>query len=310
MNLTVCPTENFGASELVKFDDESNWVEGRHASIGSSDGAVILGYGYAGQSKYSLWAEKVHGVRPEFSAAQIKLFKKGHLAEPYLRGLCELELGWQVETDPKPSFRKSTLYPWLTCSLDAFMVAAGEYVAIEYKNINSFSIRSEWDVRSGKAPLKYTIQLQHQLAVTGWKRGYVIALSGMDMFPIEVQRHDGLIDGVIAEYQDFWKLVQEKKEPEIDGSEATQNAINQVVLPRPKECQHLDDEDSALIDMLREFEQSIDDDQKKLAQMENQLARVANGAEYLCTSDGVMYSYKSVRGGKKKHLKLFKGKRS
>lgn len=284
--------DGFVESELIQFPAVDRWAEGRHQSIGSSDVATILGYGYAGTSVYSLWAEKCHGVTPEFTKETLEYFEIGKINEPYLAKRCEHAFGWKVQHDPPHSFRRNRDRTYLTASLDAWMIEDGQYVAIEFKGINAFSIRSEWDIQSGKAPLKYTIQLQHQLAVTGWKKGYLVALSGLDIYKVEVARHDKLIEQMLLECEDFWRLVQEKKEPEIDESEATYGAINRVYTKRPMEAAHLDDEDSAMVDGLLELEKSIKADQKQLEKYRNQLAAAAKGAEYLVTSDGQMFVWK------------------
>lgn len=196
--------------ELIQHDDRGKWLSGRAGSIGSSDAAVILGYGYAGSSRYALWAEKCHGMSPEVKAATLKMFEKGRIAEPYIAGLCRLERGWDVQFDPDNSYRRSLTIPYVTASLDAWMVEDNEPVVLEFKSLSSWTGR-EWDARQGKAPLKYTIQVQHQLAVTGWSRGYLVGLHGFDINVVEVKRHDDLIDAMLSEYEEFWSFVDEKK---------------------------------------------------------------------------------------------------
>lgn len=294
-------------SELVEHTDRTHWLNGRACSIGSSDAPVILGYGYAGSSKYALWAEKCHGLKEEIAEATLKMFEKGHAAESYIAKLCEIERGWKVNFDPRFSYRRSRLVPYMTCSLDAWMLENGKYVALEFKNISSWVAQSEFDVKAGKAPLKYTIQLQHQLAVTGWEKGYLVALNGFDIYPIEVKRHDDLIAVMQDEYEVFWSHVRNKTEPEIDSSDATYRAVSRVHAPRPMSVKHLCDEASAMIDLIKE----CDSDATRAAELRdktrNELVSVAGDAEYLVTSDGQWYSFKVGRGGKRT-LKPHKGK--
>ena len=268
----VAEDKNFAECELVEFDSPKDWAEGRHGSIGSSDGPVVLNKGYAGSSRFSLWGEKSHGITPEFSASQLKLFEKGNIAEPYIAGMCRLEFGWDVQFDPRPSYRRNLIRPFVTASLDAWMIEDGEYVALEFKAINAFSIRSEWDVRSGKAPLKYTIQLQHQMAVTGWKRGYLVAVSGLDIYKIPVERHDRLIEAMLLEYDDFWRLVVEKIPPEIDDSDATRDTIEKVYPFRPMGHFQLDEKQSQLVTEIDGLEKSLKSDERRLSRLRNQLA--------------------------------------
>lgn len=299
-------------SEIIRFDSVTGWADGRHGSIGSSESAILLGYGYAGSSKYSLWTEKRHKIRPEFTTSTLKMFEKGKLAEPYLSGLCRIDHGWELyhdSTPESPAFRRSLQYPFMTASLDAWMIKDGEHIAVEFKNVNEFAGRWDWSEFKGKAPLKYTIQMQHQLAVTGWKRGYVVALCGFDPIFVPVQRHDGLIEGIVHECQDFWDMVQSGREPEIDDSEATLEAITSVFKGGiPRDTIHLNAEQSQLLSEYLRLEAELVQNESDFERVRNQLARLAEGRDWLCSNNGVLYSFKPVRGGKKRHLKAKGGR--
>lgn len=297
-------------SEIIRFDSVTGWAGGRHGSIGSSEAAILLGYGYAGSSKYSLWAEKRHKIKPEYTQSTLTMFEKGKLAEPYLSGLCRLDHGWELQHDStpeQPAFRRSIEYPFMTASLDAWMIENGQHVAVEFKNINEFAGRFDWSEFKGKAPLKYTIQMQHQLAVTGWKYGYVVALCGFQVIPVKVQRHDGLIESLIYECQDFWDMVQTGREPEIDDSEATQGTLNRMFSPKPRDAKHLNAEDSKLLSEYLRLETELAQNESDFETVRNQLTRLAEGSEWLVSANGVMYSYKTIRGGKTKKLRAKAG---
>jgi len=297
-------------SEIIKFGTPEGWAHGRHGSIGSSEAAILLGYGYAGSSKYALWAEKRHKIRPEFTASTLKMFEKGKLAEPYLSGLCRIDHGWELQHDSspeQPAFRRSLQYPFMTASLDAWMIENGEHVAIEFKNINEFAGRFDWSEFKGKAPLKYTIQMQHQLAVTGWKHGYVVALCGFQVIPVKVQRHEGLIESIVYECQDFWEMVQTGREPEIDDSEVTHATLNKLYRSQPRDAKHLDAEQSQLLSEYLRLEAEVVQNESDFERVRNQLTRLAEGSEWLVSSNGVMYSFKSIRGGKTKKLRAKAG---
>jgi putative phage-type endonuclease len=298
-----------GASdhELVQFQSDAEWLEGRRASIGSSDAATVLGFGYSGSSLYALWAEKTLGYEKEHSQSLLKTFARGKLAEPYIAGLLRLDHGIDVQFDPPHSFRRSKTLPFLTASLDAWAMIDGEPVVLEFKNVSAWVGSTEFDVRAGKAPLKYTIQLQHQMAVTGWQRGLLVALCGFDTYMVPVARHQGVIDGLIAECENFWQMVQSKTPPEIDHSEATHDALKSIYPQREMVCR-LTDEVSGMIDLIVELEDSIAADQKTVERYRNELLARTGGAEKLLTSDAQWWSFKSIRGGKRR-LKRLKGKK-
>jgi putative phage-type endonuclease len=290
-------------STLVNFKNPDEWLAGRRGSIGSSECAILLGLGYAGSSKYSLWAEKVHGYEKPIADDMLRYFKKGKLAEPYLAGLVRLDHGWDVQHDPDYCFRRSISHPFMTASLDAWMIEHGEHVAIEFKDVSAWVGYKEWDPKSGKAPLKYTIQLQHQLAVTGWNKGYLVALCGLDTTIIPVKRHEALVEQLQLECSDFWELVEKKIEPEIDDSEATHSALKEVYKREGRSACTLSDEASGMIDLILELEASIDRDTEMLERHRNELLRMVEGAEELVTTDGQWYTFKAKRGGKRRLTK-------
>lgn len=286
------------SSEIVKHDDREHWLRGRATSIGSSDAAVILGHGYAGSSRYALWSEKCKGLTPEYAESTMAMFAKGQLAEPYIAGLCKIEHDWDVEFDPPFSYRRNVDLPYLTASLDARMVEDNQEVVLEFKSLSGWMGR-DWDAKSGKAPLKYTIQVQHQLAVTGWRKGYLIGLHGFDLHVVEVKRHDALIEAMLEEYAEFWQHVVDGTEPEIDGSEATHTALKRVYVPAPMHAEHLGDSASELVKEAIELERKLLADGKEFDRIRNELVRVIGSAEYVVTTDGQWYSFKSSRGGKR-----------
>lgn len=298
-------------SEIIRFDSVAGWAGGRHGSIGSSESAILLGYGYAGSSRYSLWAEKRHKIRPEFTEATKIMFAKGKLAEPYLAGLCKMDHGWDLQhdsTDESPAFRRSLQFPFMTASLDAWMIENGQHIAVEFKNVNEWAGKTGWSTDKGRVPLKYTIQMQHQLAVTGWKKGYVVALCGFQVIPVEVQRHEGLIEAITYECNDFWDMVQSGREPEIDDSEATLEAITKVFKGgMPRETVHLNAEQSQLLTEYLRLEAELVQNESDFERVRNQLTRLAEGRDWLCSNNGVLYSFKGVRGGKKRRLKAKAG---
>ena len=143
------------------------------------------------------------------------------------------------------------------------MIEDGEHVVLELKDVSAFPFRKDWDPKAGSAPLKFTIQLQHQMLVTGWKKGYLVALCGMEVYPIEVLRHDRLIESMKIEYEEFWSYVRDNREPPVseDDSEETYQTIAQVHPPGDFEFTQLDDESSAAADLYKELQQSLKEDQ-------------------------------------------------
>ncbi len=86
-------------------------------------------------------------------------------------------------------------------------------------------LAKEWD--GEEVPASYLLQVQHYLAVTGMEKGYIAVLIGGQKFVWkEVQRDEELIEMIIEEEKSFWKMVQDKTPPMLDGSSAAEKWIN------------------------------------------------------------------------------------
>lgn len=76
-------------------------------------------------------------------------------------------------------------------------------------------------------PPEYQLQVQHYMAVTGYRKAYVAVLIGGNTFVYyEVKRDEGIIQPMIKIEQDFWNRVQNRIPPEIDGSDASVEFLN------------------------------------------------------------------------------------
>ncbi|MCR9294648.1 MAG: YqaJ viral recombinase family protein [bacterium] len=284
-------------SVLVSFKDRSQWLDGRAVSIGSSDARSILGIGYTNESYYAKWAEKAKGIRRPIDKATQKMFDKGKAAEPYIAALCKIEHGWDIQFDPTHSYRRSRHIEYCTASLDGWFIdRQGRHNVVEYKNVNSFEMRN-WS-SEGKAPLKYTIQVQHQLLVTGWEHGWLVALNGYDVTAVPVPRHDDLIAAMKSEYAEFWDLVVNQIEPDPDHKEASRLAAQQIHPPKKAAAKHLDESETQMLLELRRLDEETEKLEKERERLRNQLVKVSRGATLLVTNSGKWYSFKGIRGGK------------
>lgn len=77
----------------------------------------------------------------------------------------------------------------------------------------------EWD---NAIPDEYMLQLQHYMAVTGYKGAYIAVLIGGNTFRWKfVERDEELIAMLIKLETDFWDHVQSRIPPLLDGSDAS-----------------------------------------------------------------------------------------
>jgi putative phage-type endonuclease len=192
----------------------AEWLDARRTGIGSSDIPVIAGESPY-RSAYSLWAEKTGLTPPETpDDDQAALFELGHLMEPVLLTLYERRTG----RHPKraPLMKTHPDLPWAHASLDA---TAPVKRIVEAKYTNA----TRWG--SDGIPDDVLLQVQWQLFVVGWEVADVVALASRIPRVVEVPRDESLIDLVVGLASDFWRLVETRTPPPVDGSDATRRAI-------------------------------------------------------------------------------------
>ena len=87
----------------------------------------------------------------------------------------------------------------------------------EAKTASAFKA-NEWE---DAIPDEYMLQVQHYMAVTGYKAAYIAVLIGGNMFRWRlIERDEELIAMLIQLEEKFWEYVKNGTPPPIDGSEA------------------------------------------------------------------------------------------
>lgn len=198
---------------------EAEWLESRRSLVGASDTAGIFGVGYADQSAVTVWDSKVNGPRA-FDQAKVKRLNIGKLMEPALRAIFAQESGQTCVSPGQFTIFRHKELPWLGATLDA-LTGHDEYgpCPVELKNVSNFA-REEWE--GDEPPLKYAVQVQHQLAVTGASHGFLLGLiGGNDPIIKTIERNERFIGAMLKRLEEFWGYVQRRELPPVDSSYAT-----------------------------------------------------------------------------------------
>ena len=116
-------------------------------------------------------------------------------------------------------------YPFMLADFDRLIV--GEEAGLECKTVNAYSA-DRWS--DGKIPLHYQMQVQHYLAVSGYKVWYVAALSmGKEFVVRKIERDEELIQNLIIIEKQFWEEhVLAGIAPDPDGSKAYSDMLLQL----------------------------------------------------------------------------------
>lgn len=198
-------------------ETREEWLAARKSGVGASEAAAVLGVDPY-KSRYSLWAEKTGKVEPGDVGEPAYW---GNVLEPVILAECEKRMGWQFSVKTKPFDMRWTWGPSgkLFATLDAVAVRDGHGFGVVDAKAPGARQAPAW---AAGAPLVYQVQIQAQLAVTGFKWGALaVLLGGQEFSVVTLDRDDAFIAVLEREVASFWGLVEADDPPPIDASVST-----------------------------------------------------------------------------------------
>jgi putative phage-type endonuclease len=180
-------------------------VKDRLSGLGGSDAAVCAGVSpYKGPLQ--LFYEKTGQLEPD--AAENEAMEWGTRIEPIVAEAYSQKTGRKVRNQPRKAHPK---HPWMLGNIDRQIVGDKRGPGIlEVKTTNTFSIKA-WEEGPTDAAM---LQLQHYLAIYGYKWGSIAVLIGGQTFKhFDVERDDELIEYLVEIELKFWGMVQRKEAP-------------------------------------------------------------------------------------------------
>lgn len=252
-------------------EDHEKWLEARALGIGGSDAAVIMGMNPY-KSPYQLWLEKTgQAEAPDLS----------HVQAVYWGSKNEANIAdWFQETTGKKVRKLGTLQsrsqPFMLANVDRAVM--GEEAGLEIKTAG-VSQAKKW--KGDEIPDAYYCQCLHYLAVTGADRWYIaVLIGGNEALYKTVERNEDDIKALIEAEAGFWKLVETKTPPPVDGSDSCAAALSAqykggdpnfsvVLQPSAEHVIESLENDKAIMDALR----------KQITEKENRLKALLGNAE-------------------------------
>lgn len=218
--------------------------EFRRSYIGGGDAAAIAGVSPWG-SPYSLWQMK-RGEEPEREPSE--RMKWGLILEaPIAQEWAQREGAVALR---KATFRRHPSVNYVGGHPDYYARHPQDGpVVLEVK---TSSAASDWNGPDGdQVPVHYYLQVQHYLMVTGYDVAYLaVLLHGSELRSYRIPADPAVQAGLLQAYEDFWALVQSGTPPEIDGHEATAEAIRRQY-PRSDDEEVVGDaQDGHLVDVI------------------------------------------------------------
>ena len=198
-------------TEIIVPKDQADWLAMRKADVTSTESAALFGMSpYL--THYELWHAKKSGIAREFKTNE-RMQWGNRLEAAIAHGIAE-EQGWTIsplkEYMRNPDARMGSSFDFVITSL-------GEPVHLEIKNVDYLAFRDGWiehDDGSIEAPEHIEMQVQHQMAVSGFKRAFIGAfIAGNRGVVIERERDEAVIAAIQAKVADFWRTVDASEEP-------------------------------------------------------------------------------------------------
>jgi putative phage-type endonuclease len=199
-------------TEILIPTNEAHWLEMRKLDVTSTESAALFGMSpYT--THFELWHAKKSGLAREFKTND--RMKWGNRLEAAIaHGIAE-EQGWEIkplkEYMRDPEARIGSSFDFVITNLE------GGPVHLEIKNVDYLAFRDGWiehDDGGIEAPEHIEMQVQHQMAVSGFKRSFIGAfIAGNRGVVIERERDEAVIAAIKAKVAEFWRTVDAGEEP-------------------------------------------------------------------------------------------------
>lgn len=206
----------------VEFPTELAWLDARRQHVTASDFAALLGVDPY-RSIFSVWADKVQPPAHEDNQAM----RAGRKLEPVVAEMFAEDTGANVVDMGRWTLCVSTGAQHEAATLDRLLRMKGR------QGTGVLEIKAPGYLQAEKwaegPPLPVLIQVQAQLAVTGYQWAEVACLiGGQDFRHFEVERNEELIEVMHDAVASFWPFVEKGEMPEVDPSNATFEAVKRL----------------------------------------------------------------------------------
>lgn len=210
--------------------DSPEWHAIRARHVGSSEIAALFDLADAEVPNYmmrrfALWHVKAGNAPPPPVDAVRTGW--GLRLEAVIAEAAAAECGWMVT---KGGYVADPTTPGLGCSLDYVIASDPDEDgpgALETKAVDWLIHKRSWT--DDEPPFHVLLQLQHQLAATGYTWGAVAALvGGNDLRIYRYKARPKLIGEIRRRVTEFWASVAENRPPPVDGSDSATAVLSSL----------------------------------------------------------------------------------
>ena len=177
--------------------DRDIWLKERLNGVGSSDAPCVLGISRF-KSPMSIYAVKIGADESQIDPM---LSKWGHRCEAFVLEDFVEETTRKAELNGE--LLRSLERPWQTATLDATQWSH-VHIGPGVLEIKSTTVAENW---ADGVPLEHLVQVQHQLAVTGWRWASIAVIVfayGYHFYWQDIERDEKLISLINETEEEFW----------------------------------------------------------------------------------------------------------
>lgn len=267
-------------------NSEEEWLKARQDSIGGSDAAKIVGVHEFG-SPHDVWLKKTARVDPT-AQKESDAIEWGNRLEAVMRNAFQDKNDGLIVSDPQVMYVDPER-EFAHATPDSLIIASGEYngeqdfsqgeVGLHEIKTASENMRVYW--KEDEYPVWVYVQVQHYLDVLGLDWGYLsVLIGGSDYKQFFFERDEETIEWIRDEVSHFWDLVMNDEEPELDGSQASADFLDQKHDVSTDEVKEIDDEEARqLLSRYDELKEMKDDADEQIDEIKNKLKDKIGEAE-------------------------------
>lgn len=231
------------------------WLKWRRKGIGGSDVGAICGVN-PWRSAVAVYLEKIGELKAEDQEDNEAMYF-GRILEDVIAKEFSRRTGYKVQR--RNAILQHPKVEWALANIDRLILAGEDDDGngiLEIKTASEYA-RGDWE--EGKIPDQYLLQLQWYLFVTGLKWGYFATLVGGNKFyHYRVDRDDEIIEYLVKICGDFWKMVQDRTPPPMDGSDSSSEVLN-ILYPQSKPDSIIELPPTAQ-ELVKKYEQAVADE--------------------------------------------------
>jgi putative phage-type endonuclease len=250
----------------IPFATQQEWLALRKQGIGGSDASAVLGVNPY-KSQIEVYLDKIGETEP---IPDNPFMFWGRKLEPLIREEFQQQTGFDVHEIP--ALLQSDKFPFMIGSVDGIGTThQGRPFVLECKTANGKQA-TVW--KDGQVPIHYVLQLAHYLSITGYTLGFFAVLIGGNDFRIIPVERDRDVEAMMVEGErEFWRKVEARELPQIDGSQATADALLQMYPREVPDSSHLLPADTfqSVCQQLIALKQQVKEHETSITQLENLL---------------------------------------